>query len=1239
MGFLKNKCVMASVLTTTMVFTAIPFMPVLAEDTEVVYTYDGSSVPCVGGELMKDAVIQGEKAEIYKDASKGNVLRLYGDASQEGVLKLPSGMYQNVEEGFTISMDVCVAEDAGNYTRLFQSSCCDVASRDWPWNFPGISLDLGESNLWRTEVFVGNNKDAAAEVESRNTSATAVSRGIWHTVSMSVNSSTATILVDGEELMSSRGEYGKLFGTEKYLDSFVTNYIGGSIYQDASIKAMIDNVKFYNSDTVWNDSTLQFFYDFEKVEEIEETGFTGDADTYTDGTDLTLVRTVLSPDSATELSILSDENGRYFYSVQQNGVDVIYASRLGIVTAEADFSTGAGFTDGSVTSCSDAYTLYQGKHRGTITDICNEYTFTLTKDGKNLAVIMRVYDDGIAYRYAMSEGAQIKSEASETVFPDQATVWTYAQPNVTYEGTYSAYSMKQIYNASATYTVPALAEVNGHYVLLTEAAVFSEDNSYCSSYLKTEKESKNLKWTFGNKQTSNVVMSEAFETPWRVAVIGEDLNTISTSDIVTSVNPDAEERDWSWVEPGRTAWSWWSSTGDDPIAYETQKDYIDFAAENGWEYVCLDYGWILWDDYKDKVKELADYAKEKGVGIWLWYGVNDVGHTSAGAYPDHSLLNEENIRNEFEWASSLGIKGVKVDYYESDNQDTMHQMYLCADIAADNHLMVLFHGCTNPGGEERTFPNIVSYEAVYGAEYYKWRSEPSISNIITYLFTRNAIGSADFTPTALPVANIDATYGFMLATAIYIESGIVHFAENVNVYEGYEGLGLMNKIPAAWDETIILEGKAGDYGSVARRTGDDWMIASLTEKQRTADLCLDFLEEGKTYHAYVYQTAPDGLAVKEESVMAGDILSVDLSENDGCSVYITESEFDTMTEYEKQYEYLEAEQGVLDGRAVISDNQYASGMKVAGYLGNGAGNTATYEVYAQEQGVYELKLFYVSGVDRRYEVIINDAKTIRTGLLNSGDWVTVNQESIFVELEAGKNIICVGNSTKDAPNLDRIAISKAVTDEDPTISDTTEDEDTVSEGEGYTYDIYEAENAIIAGDAVKNPTTVGWLGNGEQNYVLFDSVNVKSDGTYYLMLKYFSGEDRQVYISVNGEEPVIADCPSSGAWTDYAATVYLKVNLKAGNNTIKLYNPIAYCPDVDAIGISTTTVGSMQENQDGTDSGTNDGNPVSEENETAIGQENTEEKTPQTGDRAYILLFAVTALSSALIYCRKRKSL
>lgn len=1204
-------------------------------------TYNGATVKNVSASpTCGDATIRGTGTEVAFDAEKNsNVLVLPGGSKGAGNLTLPADLHKNTTDSFTVALDVKVVDNSDSYTRIFTTSPCNMGACDFPWNSSEISLDIGENNKWRSWVNVGKNggDNAPAEEWNRYDLTNAVSRGVWHHVSMSVTSEGYKISINGEVAAELKADLSKLFGENGYLQSYVNTAIGDTIYQDKSLAASVDNVAYYNA-AFENDSPAAL-YDFEEVEMKDKEKTTGSDNVYTDGTELTFVSEIgeiASPSGNITVKIHTDEStGRYFYSAYNNGNAVIYASKLGINTEAGDLSKGLTLAVESISiqKITDDYQLLNGKHTD-ISDTCTETAFDLRDgDGSTVTVVIRVYDDGIAFRYEVDnmEGgtAKISSEASEFVLPDDSYIVSYT-PNVTYEGTFEKSTMDNVYAVSATYTTPTLACIgeNECWMLLTEAAVFSEKEPYCSSVMKTVAGSKNLTWTFGNKQNDKVTMEYPFATPWRVAVIAEDLNTLVNTDIITSVNPDAEEMDWSWVKPGKVAWSWWSYTS--VIEYDLQYDYIDFAAENGWDHVCLDAGWLLWDDYQAKVKALVDYAEEKNIGIWLWYGVNDTGNASLGMYPKYSLLDRETIEREFSWAESIGVKGVKVDYYESDSQQAMKQMYLCADIAADHKLMVLFHGCTNPGGENRTYPNILSYEAVYGAEYYNWRAEPTSKNIVTYVFTRNVVGSADFTPTAMPVNNINASYGFMLGTVVALESGVVHYAENVNVYEGYNGLSFMNDVPVVWDETVLAEGDVQKYATVARRSGEDWYIGSLSVEARTTDISLDFLEKGKTYTAYIYKDneARNGLEIVTQTVTSEDVLAVNLTAEGGFAAKITTGSFKTVTDYEENYTYFEAEDAKRKGSAAIERNQFASGMETVAWLGAGEKNTVSFDVNVEQNGIYEVKVFYLSGADRSFDVTVNGDKVIRTEKLNSAAWSIVDQVSLYLKLTAGNNTISFGNISEHSPNLDRIAVSQNVCDHEETVSYEDGDDENENEASKYTYVMYEAEDAVVTGASLEGKF-VGWLGSKSKkdSNVLFDQITVDEDGTYYLLIRTIACEKRDVYVSVNGEDGVLVTCKSSGSWDAYSIDNYITIELKSGTNTIMIYNESGPCPNLDGIGISTTVV---SEEEETTDEITDTPEELPEDTESP-----DDGDAPQTGH--YVMLLCILCVLAVCLICVRIK--
>ncbi len=753
--------------------------------------------------------------------------------------------------------------------------------------------------------------------------------------------------------------------------------------------------------------------------------------TYTDGTELTRIYEITSPSGTAAASIWTDEAaGRFFYSAACNGEEVLEAAQLGLVTEEEDLSVGLSLDESSyaATAINEEYTLFSGKDSEAV-DSCTEAVFTLTKGTQSMTITLRVYDDGVAYRYAVedssgAESAVITNEVSEFVLPEDSVLW-YASVSDTYEGTYTEIGMDDLYSQSMTASTPVLANVtvseNDYWVLLTEANVFNEDEPYCASIFSTAVDAKNLTWVFGNHQGSTVEMTYPFHTPWRVAIIGSSLDETTNSDMLTSLNPEADDEvDWSFVEPGVAAWSWWSTTSD-AIEPGAQKDYIDFAAENGWDYVLIDYGWELWDNYAQEVEELVNYATEKGVGIFLWYGVDKFDGTHI-----FDLDNEETIEEQFAWCQEIGVRGVKIDYINSDSQTAMGIMGDISSIAAEHELMVVFHGCTNPGGETRTYPNVISYEAVKGEEYFKWGIGADIETLLTYLYTRNALGSMDFTPAVYQMTTLDATTGFQLAMAVVYESGVQHFAHSAYIYEGTAQLSFLNDVPTAWDESIV-DGYPCDWNLAARRSGDDWYLGVMSLEAGEREVALDFLDEGVAYTAYIYEDTADGSGVEIRTVEVNntDTLTLDLLAHGGAAVKLAQNGMTTSTPSDA-YVYYEAEDAALGGATTLDENNYASGLASVGWVGNGAANDITFEnVEVEESGSYRLNIYYITGEARNLSVSINNGAEIQLNGLTAttDDWSAVGKTSIVVTLEAGVNTIRLYNESAYAPSIDRIAVS------------------------------------------------------------------------------------------------------------------------------------------------------------------------------------------------------------------------
>ncbi|MBR5683458.1 MAG: glycoside hydrolase family 97 catalytic domain-containing protein [Ruminococcus sp.] len=1011
------------------------------------------------GSANGNAVIKGMNASVEFDGKLGsNVLDLHGDSFGSGWLQLPAGMFgKGCENGFTFSLKFRLDSEAENYTRLFQFSPVAFGAGAAPsYSSPDISVDLKDKKSYRTSIFAG--KGSTTENDEKHRAIfdllTAPDSMEWHELTAVYSPTDAQFYMDGKKLSTSGSDtlsdtMKSLFG-EGVLPSYTYNSIGHSVYTDSDIRACVDDIRMYGyalsaaqAAKLPDDELYYFTFEEDTVKEGEALP-EEETTAAPDGTPLTGLPSLetVSPDRSLLIKFWTDPRGSYYYSVYKQSAGrssmVIEPSKLGLVTTSEDLSSGFSQTapSASFVEHDETYKMPYGKHT-TIRDNYTELSFPLRKGNSTLTVYFRAYDDGIGYRYSLDHGATIKEETSQVMFPDKSRFWGN-WPNATYEWDMVELPRDRANETNATYSCPYTGVINDKYwVTVTEAGVFNEDEPYCAGALQFVGNYHRLRFKGGVK-VSSISMKNAFHTPWRAVVIGDDLDEMASSDLILNLNPPSVIEDTSWIRPGKTAWSWWSSGGDSPVEYHTQKDYIDFAADNGWDFVCLDFGWALWDDSEAKVRELCDYAAAKGIGIYLWYGVNNKGHSgykdSRGnpAYPYYSLLDEATIVREFERIRGLGVSGVKVDYYESDTQETMKQMNLCARIAAENHLMVLFHGCTIPRGESRTYPNIVSFEAVNGTEYYKWFDAPALANRVSYTFTRNVVGSADFTPTGIPIYGIKATAGFALADVVTIESGIQHFAHSVYTYQGNKALPFLNDVPVAWDDMKVLDGYPMQFNVTARRSGGSWYVGASTLSARNVTVDLSkLIDDDGVYTAYIFGDNKDGNEIEVtvlENLTKDSSIKRDLLANGGFAMKITKSGMRLTTPY-SNFKFYEAENAKISGNARITsgkDGKYSSGSAYVGYIGGGADNAVTFEnVNVDKAGEYTLRIYYVSGERRNLSVDVNGSKAADlSGLYaNRNDWSGIAAADTKVTFKAGNNTVKLYNAGGNGPSIDRIAVA------------------------------------------------------------------------------------------------------------------------------------------------------------------------------------------------------------------------
>lgn len=998
-----------------------------------------------------------------------HVLSLKGGSKGSSYVQLPSGLYEGVtaDTGLTWSFWMNAENDVGSYTRAFSSA-------DANGNNEFAYAPYAEDKVWNVILDDANLYRCIYTTEPQ--------KGVWNYITVTLDANRITLYVNGTKVTSSvtSGSADNLTARLNSLSSLTNHALGRtySRWSDPDCKVRLDDVAVYKTAlTAGQVKEIAEQYGLEVPEPKGEQN--AQEGTYQDGTKLTLVEDVSasSPDGKIRIKLWKDDADSYYYSVSKNGQTVIECSAFGINTQANDLTTGLQLQKNDVqeTEGRETYDLLQGSV-SKVDKPYKELSVPFTKGGSRMTVFFKIFNDGMAYRYEVdgdtastAETTVVTGESSEFSLPDKGTIWTI-DPSVTYEAyEYTKRTVAEQYDTEAKYSTPLLASLKedsgNQWILLSEAAVFYEEDPYAASIFKTSAGEKSIQMTYGQylvqetdesfdqrrygpsyRYIESVSRKDVFVTPWRAAVIADDLEMIANSSLITDLNPDAEG-DFSWVKLGSSVWPWWSTSAD-AIDFKAMKDYIDFASNTGIPYVLVDYGWELWENYEEKIADLVSYAEERDVGLLLWYGVNkfDADHI-------FDLDSEDQIEAAFAWCEKMGVKGVKVDYInsDSDSQFAMNVMYHLADLAAKHHLVLNYHGATNPRGENRTYPNILSTEAVAGAENFKWSNGASISSLLTLPYTRNVIGSMEFTPTAYKVASSKGTAGFMLTMSVVYESAVQTYAAASYVYEGYKGLPFIADVPSVWDESRLLAGYPGEDVVRARRNGEDWYIGAMTKNAANYELALDFLEEGKDYTAYIYMDNADGtdIEVKEQKVTSASTLTMNLPENGGGVVKLSEKNPVKATVYD-DYTYYEAEDtsfAVMAGTVKAAGNGYASGLKVAGDIGGAAANRLTFQkVNVPEEGEYELKIYFVSGEERGLYVSVNEEEALQIGGMIGirGDWNAVSYVSRKVNLQKGDNTICLYNDAAYAPNIDRIAVSKQMVDtvEIPEIlADFTFDED------------------------------------------------------------------------------------------------------------------------------------------------------------------------------------------------------
>ena len=573
---------------------------------------------------------------------------------------------------------------------------------------------------------------------------------------------------------------------------------------------------------------------------------------------------IASPDGKLVVTV-ADMDGRPSYSVSYDNVLFLKPSPLGMIANIGDFSSGMSLEKNvSTNKIDETYELASIK-KSKVHYVANEAVFSFTQQGKTIYdVIFRISNNDVAFKYKMYPQGEtlscvVKQEVTGFVFPDGTTTFLcpqskpmggFARTSPSYETSYTADDVAGKNGWGEGYTFPCLFR-NGDngWVLVSETGV---NGGYCASRLLGHKGGV---YTIGFPQegeaNGNGTVSPGIalpgETPWRTITVGKTLAPIVETTVPFDVVKPLYQAKGEYTY-GRGSWSWIIGM-DGSTNYKEQLRYIDFSAAMGYQSVLVD---ALWDKQigRDKIEELAKYGKDKGVALYLWYNSNGYWN-DAPQTPRGIMDNAIARRKEMKWMQSIGIRGIKVDFFGGDKQMTM-QLY--EDILSDANeygLLVIFHGCTLPRGWERMYPNFASSEAVLASEnlhFSQGSCDNEAFNATLHPFIRNTVGSMDFGGSALnKYYNADnAPRGsrrvtsdvYALATAVLFQSPVQHFALAPNNLTDAPAwaIDFMKEVPTTWDEVRFIDGYPGKYVILARRHGDKWYIAGVNAQKETLKL-------------------------------------------------------------------------------------------------------------------------------------------------------------------------------------------------------------------------------------------------------------------------------------------------------------------------------------------------------------------------------------------------------------------
>jgi hypothetical protein len=607
---------------------------------------------------------------------------------------------------------------------------------------------------------------------------------------------------------------------------------------------------------------------------------------------------VLNSPSGNLKVTVTNEEGKVFYQLfSKTGTSeslVIKPSPLGLIRSDGNFAENLSLENRSeIKTLTENYSMVSGKQKE-LSWTANEVRLLFkNQEGKQVEMVFRLFDEGLAFHYVFpgnsEEKVTVESEITGFAINEGADGWmsTYqsATPwgNPGYEDDYLTVKSGTASPEKVGWAFPLLFNDGGNWIFISEAGL---DENYCGTHINQECTGGIYSVSFpeaDERQGDGEVHPTAkmpWAMPWRFILVGQTLNSIAESSIVSHLAEPSKIENTSWIKPGRASWEWWSSKGGRTVKNLTH--FVDLAAEMGWEYSLVDAGWEKMPD--GTIEEVVAHAAAKNVGLLFWY--NSGGRRDSTARnEDFILFNDDKREQEMARIAAMGVKGIKVDFFATDKQMAIELYLKILRDAAKHSLLVNFHGCTLPRGWSRTYPNLLAMEAVRGAECYRFSAgypEITASYNTIAAVTRALVGPTDYTPATFSNQKYSrkTTSAHELALTLVYETGLLHLADTPESYRALpaEVIDFLKNVPVTWEESRVLAAIPGELFVVVRRNGEKWYVAGINGKKEPQEVQIELpfnlnnpliFADGETLSEFSIQTLNGNINSVSVKMMPG----------------------------------------------------------------------------------------------------------------------------------------------------------------------------------------------------------------------------------------------------------------------------------------------------------------------------------------------------------------------------------